>query len=117
MSPGGDREHWRLGSPSGTVRIWLIALAALVAASAFAGAASAQSSSGSGELFVQRASDGRLVPVPGKPGVFNLTLAVPTPVVAFTDRPARQVRTESLASFSARWSGRGFANDPPTRRS
>jgi ribosomal protein S28E/S33 len=51
--------------------------------------------------------------VPGKPGVFNLTVTVPGPVTAFTDRPARRVKKESLASFAARWERRGFGGDPP----
>ena len=38
---------------------------------------------------------------------------MPEAVVAFTDRPARRVGNESLASFVARWPRRGFAADPP----
>ena len=94
------------------VALRFVLLAALLS---FAASAVAQSpsASGGGDLFVQSASQGRLVPVPGKPGVFNLTLRVPGPVVAFTDRPARRVRNESLASFAARWTKRGFVADPP----
>ena len=38
---------------------------------------------------------------------------MPGAVVGFTDRPARRVNNESLASFAARWQRRGFAADPP----
>lgn len=89
---------------------WIVAAVLLLAAAA---PLAAQPSQGGGELFVQSASEGRLIPVPGKPGVFNLTLAVPGPVVAFTDRPLRRARNESLASFAARWTSRGFGADSP----
>ena len=107
------------GPPGGPGRLRVVRLATLrfvllAALLSFATPAAAQSPSASGGgLFVQSASQGRLVPVPGRPGVFNLTLRVPGPVVAFADRPARRVRNESLASFAARWTRRGFAADPP----
>jgi len=55
-----------------------------------------------------------LKPLGGGSNAFELQLSnVPTTLTEFTDRPARQVDTETVSDFVDNWEARGFAQDPP----
>lgn len=67
-----------------------------------------------GTLFEQSAGSGLLKPLPDSPDTYELLLSdVPATLTAFSDRPVRQVATETVDAFVDEWDARGFADDPP----
>jgi hypothetical protein len=95
------RPRWFTAS----VVVVLAGIAMLAPAQASAGIASAPL------LFLQEAQSGTLTPAKG--GGFTLVLNKPNArVVAFTDRPTRQARSEPLKTFVSSWTSRFSTSDP-----
>jgi hypothetical protein len=93
-----------------------VALAVVLALLAPAAAAHAQAPRApvGGDLFVLTAAGGQLERVPGRSGVFELTLRRPArDVTFFTDRPARRAGELPLGRFVRRWRQLGFGDVPP----
>ena len=62
-------------------------------------------------LFVVQADAGRFVERGGETRLEMF--GVPEQIVAFTDRPDRQTKTEPTSVFIAKWDAEGFGDDPP----
>ena len=96
---------------SASSRVALVVVLALLAPAAAAHAGVGQPP---GDFFTLTAAGGQLERVPGRSGVFNLTLRRPArDVTFFTDRPARRAGELTLGSFVRRWSRFGFRAVPP----